>query len=93
MEKLKTNHLTVSARIDLYEEKLNEVIDHLNAQSKEEWPQKGDSYYTIDEYGNVYESMWFDHPEDPARRNFIGIFKTKEEAEMRKGAIKLLNRV
>lgn len=45
-----------------------------------EW-KVGDTYFGIYDTGRVYESVWDDDTIDHDRRDFLGIYRTKEEAE------------
>lgn len=76
-------------------EKLNEVIDHLNAQPKdtEEWPQWNHEVWSLNSFGELYSFTWRGTSLDKEVQDFIGIFKTKKEAEAHKEAIKSLNKI
>lgn len=67
----------------------------LVVEDKQPWPSKGDTYYYIDDEGNVSYSKLY-CPEDTSyidinRRNIGNIFKTKEEAEFERERLKVLN--
>jgi hypothetical protein len=54
---------------------------------KEEW-RLNDEYFFIDEEGRILDSQWDSGGMDENRRDFLGIFHTKAEAEARLEAIK-----
>lgn len=66
----------------------NQLIDYLQEREeltpptppKTEW-KDGDRYFFIDSTGNVFDSVWDNHSIDRARRDFLGIYRTQEEAE------------
>ena len=63
---------------------LKERIAELENQTKEEreFPQEGDSFYSISETGNIEGGMiWGGYPVDMNRMAMGNIFKTKEQAE------------
>ena len=63
---------------------LKERIAELENQAKEEreFPQEGDSFYSISETGNIEGGMiWGGYPVDMNRMAMGNIFKTKEQAE------------
>ena len=47
----------------------------------EEWPQEGDKYYYMDHYGDLQNDTWTHHKLDKERRDFLGTYRTKEEAQ------------
>ena len=63
---------------------------HINKPVKKRWmPNKNDDYYvpnTSD--GSVHKSYWVNDPLDIERRNLVGVYKTKEEAEQMRDKIK-----
>ena len=63
---------------------LKERIAELENQAKEEreFPQEGDSFYSISETGNIEGGMiWGGYPVDMNRMAMGNIFKTKEQAD------------
>ena len=53
-----------------------------NPVKEEEWPKVGDEYFCIRDEGGVSNSCsWDDMPFEVNRKNFLGIYRTKEEAE------------
>lgn len=44
-------------------------------------PKIGDTYWTIDGEGEIFDCVWDDDGTDIARLNFMGVYKTKEDAE------------
>ena len=63
---------------------LKERIAELENQAKEEreFPQEGDSFYSISETGNIEGGMiWGGYPVDMNRMAMGNIFKTKQQAE------------
>ena len=63
---------------------LKQRIAELENQAKEEreFPQEGDSFYSISETGNIEGGMiWGGYPVDMNRMAMGNIFKTKEQAE------------
>jgi len=50
---------------------------------KEEWPQKGDEYWYLDDEAIEWIATYQDSVTDKYRRNFLGIFKSKELARAR----------
>lgn len=55
---------------------------------KEGWLECGVGCWFVDSLGGVSASIWTDDDTDNKRKNFIGIFKTKTEAEARCDLIK-----
>ena len=51
-------------------------------ESTGEWkPERGESYYWVDGRAEFFEDSWTGHPTDERRASFLGVYKTKEEAE------------
>lgn len=49
---------------------------------KEEWiPKDDENYFGIANNGVVFKAIWANDKIDNARKSFLGIYKTKEEAE------------
>ena len=44
-------------------------------------PEDGIGYWFIDERGNIYTSVWDNDIYDNERKNFLGIYETKELCE------------
>lgn len=73
-------------------EALEKEIAELKKQvceCKEEWPKTRDIYYYITD-GQISTSQWYGVYIDKDRRDFLGVFKTKEEAERKLSLIKAL---
>lgn len=56
---------------------------------KEEWPKVGDIYFFVDSFGDLYDRVWNNvkYP-DRERRDFLGIYRTREAAEKVRDAIR-----
>jgi len=49
---------------------------------KEEWkPEYGNYYFFINASGLITQSTWMGDYTEQARKNFLGIYRTKEDAE------------
>lgn len=69
-----------------YEAKLNDLqnqIDELKNVKIEDdaFLQRGDKYWYVNDYGVVNYDCWGDDYSDNYRKDFLRIFKTKEECE------------
>lgn len=69
-----------------YEAKLNDLqnqIDELKNVKIEDdaFLQRGDKYWYVNDYGIVSYDCWGDDYSDNYRKDFLRIFKTKEECE------------
>lgn len=53
---------------------------HLAEESREEWPKMGDLYYYLDVEG-IYDNTWDGCIIDSERKNFLGIYPTRELAK------------
>ena len=67
-----------------YEEriaKLEKELDELKEVEIEddEFPRLGERYWFVDSVGNVFGDCWYDSMADNYRKDFLRIFKTKEE--------------
>ena len=67
-----------------YEEriaKLEKELDELKEVEIEddEFPRLGEQYWFVDSVGNVFGDCWYDSMADNYRKDFLRIFKTKEE--------------
>jgi hypothetical protein len=45
------------------------------------WPQLGDTIYRLNSAGDIIEQPWLDSEKQRKCRAFVGIFKTREEAQ------------
>lgn len=59
----------------------NDVITINGKPYGEEWPKKGDEYWFILHDGDVYRCDWLNDDVDHSRRDYTGVYRTKEEAE------------
>lgn len=69
-----------------YEEKLDNLQKQINELKNveiedDEFPQYGDAYWFVIDIGDVVESLWDNDSVDNYRKDFLRIFKTKEECE------------
>ena len=56
---------------------------------EKKWQPKTNEYYwRICDDGDIFQATWTNHQVDEGRRNFLGIFKTKEEAANRLAEVK-----
>ena len=61
---------------------VTEEMEKCIEKKKGKWmPACGQTYYLVDYCGSVVWSSWTDHKVDIYRRDFMRIFKTREEAE------------
>lgn len=68
---------------------LEERIARLEGKGREEaWPKYKDIYYYLDIDGTITCDTWLNYSSGKATRDFLGIFKTEEEAEARLAQIK-----
>ena len=76
--------MNIQERIEALETEFAEKIKALKAevQREQEFPQDGDSFYSISETGNIEGGMiWGGYPVDTDRMAIGNVFKTKEQAE------------
>lgn len=62
-------------------------------EKEKEWPQKGSEYWLVADDHEALESIWCDDQEDRDARNFMGIYRTKQEAEYAAERIRSLQEV
>lgn len=62
-----------------------QVVDE---EKKEEWPKEGDEFWHLTMKGSVISETWYDSVTYRNMRDFLGIFRTREEAEARLAEIK-----
>lgn len=55
----------------------------LEEVKEEKWPKRGNGYYYLLNDGAIDSDEWDDHSVDYKRQNFLGIFRTREEAQKR----------
>ena len=55
-----------------------------------QWPKIGDRYFTIDEFLNIYDYIFEEHPFDTDHKNCGNFFCTREEAENVRDKMQLL---
>lgn len=74
------------------EESINLAINALEGQNekKEEWPKYGEDYYCITEFGKSWSGVWNGVTTHIQRKNFLGVFKTQERADLKRDVIKAL---
>lgn len=76
--------------------KINELVEEVNRLSgegkkDEKWePEISERYYYIDDSGEVEYGLWDAFSIDQGRRDFLGVYRTKEEAQARLEEIKRL---
>ena len=75
--------------------KINELVEEVNRLSGEKkaerWePAYGGQYWHIETSGYILEGVWLDDLTDHGRQDFLGIFRTKNEAQARLEKIKRL---
>jgi len=51
------------------------------------WPQRGDIIYRLNSGGDIIEQRWYDTEKQRKCQAFVGIFKTREEAQKEREAI------
>ena len=76
--------MNIQERIESLETEFAEKIKALKAeaQREDEFPQEGDSFYSISETGNIEGGMiWGGYPVDMNRMAIGNVFKTEDEAE------------
>ena len=76
--------MNIQERIEALETEFNEKIKALKAevQREDEFPQEGDSFYSISETGNIEGGMiWGGYPVDMNRMAIGNVFKTEQQAE------------
>ena len=62
------------------------------AEVEEEWPKDGDEYWFLSDDGIAYDSEWGDDGHDHRRRDYTGIYRTKEDAlEAKERIIRVIN--
>ena len=85
-----------------YLSELTEVVETHEAQNKNlrggwteveikkaefKWPQRGDIIYRLNSGGDIIEQRWCDTEKQRKCQAFVGIFKTREEAQKEREAI------
>lgn len=64
-------------------------LERLGWKEEEEWPKEGDKYWCIQGIGRLKEFIWYaDDSTDRPIRDFMGVFRTRKEAEERMEKIK-----
>ncbi len=66
---------------------LSEAVAKL--EGKEEWPRIADAYYSI-QTGTVGIYSWANQDFDKNNRDFLGVYRTEEEAQLKLNLIKAL---
>lgn len=60
----------------------NEKLAELKAaQAEKAWPQIGDTYWTLDDSAEVFETRWVSDDTDQARMAVGNVFRTEADAE------------
>lgn len=54
------------------------------------WPKFPDTYWRLDQEGKVYKDCWEDTEEEKQSKDFTGIYKSYEQAEMAADRIRSL---
>lgn len=67
-----------------YEERIAKIEKELDELKEveivdDEFPRLGEQYWFVDSVGNVFGDCWYDSMADNYRKDFLRIFKTKEE--------------
>lgn len=67
-----------------YEERIAKIEKELDELKEvdivdDEFPKYGEYYWFVDSVGNVFGDCWYDSMADNYRKDFLRIFKTKEE--------------
>ena len=75
--------MNIQKRIEALETEFNEKIKTLKAEVKqrEDFPQDGDGYWYIDDYGYILNEKWDGIDFEEFRLEIGNVFKTKEQAE------------
>lgn len=71
------NRKEYKERIEKLEKKLNELKEA--EIEDDEFPRLEEQYWFVDSAGNVFGDCWYDSMADNYRKDFLRIFKTKEE--------------
>lgn len=66
---------TLESRLEALEKKVSEL------EGKEEWPQWGDWYWYLGTRGSMSKMSWGGNTIDCETRDFLGIYRTEDEAE------------
>lgn len=64
------------------------IIEEETIKPVEEWPKNEDMYFFIGSEGETFRSDWDGCGRDEDRKSFLGTYKTKEEAESARDAIR-----
>lgn len=69
-----------------YEERIAKLEKELKELKEteiedDEFPRLGEQYWFVDSVGNVFGDCWYDSMADNYRKDFLRIFKTKEECK------------
>ena len=88
IEKLMVIPDTISEELGTIWCKVNELIDaHNSTVVEDEWPKMGCDYHFVDCDG-VWQGTWDGDRKDTKRRDILGIYRTREEAEATLAKIK-----
>lgn len=90
---------TIEQKLDTICEVLEKIDDRLtnleggwtkmeiqNARIKQ-WPQIGDTFFRLNSKGQIYEQVWTGSSTQSKIESFMGVYKTREEAEWIKSGI------
>lgn len=76
--------------LDTLKAKVEEMKKEIERLEAKEWPKEHDIYFYINSDGKVFSLTWDGDTVDFNMQNFLGIFRTKEEAELKLRVIKAL---
>lgn len=71
-------------------EKTKAELDRLGKlieEGKDEWPKEGDKYWYIPGDGMIVDVLWDNDRLDNAIKSFLGVYRTKEEAEAKRDVV------
>jgi len=64
-------------------QKINEIIDVINQMNNNNFPQIGDTVFLFNSQGDSNEVIWTNTKKQNRKRDFLGVFRTKEEAHVK----------
>ena len=69
-------------RIEKLEKELAELKQQAQQEQEQDWLQKKSEFYCINSVGTVEIDRWLCLKSDTKRKNFLGVYKTKKQAEL-----------